>query len=202
MKLRELFLYMIVLVLMPSCGRYPTIPAFEKTGNPATTPHYDERPQGKDSNYVIGPDDLLLIQVWDHPDLERKVFVSRNGTFSYPFIGEVQTAGLSVEKVEQEITRRLGEGYIVDPQVTVTVNEPKVKYFYVFGEVKTPGKYEWDRSVTVLKAIATAGGLTEKAAVRKTKVVREQEGGQVRVKVRITDPVLPGDTIVVPESFF
>ena len=200
MKLRELFLFLLVLVLMPSCARYPTIPTFEQTGNPATA--QQGHPQGKDSNYEIGPDDLLLIQVWDHPDLERKVYVSRNGTFSYPFIGEVQAVGLSVEKVEQEITRRLGEGYIVDPQVTVTVNEPKVKYFYVFGEVKTPGRYEWDRGVTVLKAIATAGGLTEKAAVRKTKVVREQEGGQVRVKVRITDPVLPGDTIVVPESFF
>jgi len=186
---------------MLSCARYPTVPAFEKGDNTTTAAH-EERPQGKDDNYVIGPDDLLHIQVWDHPDLERKIFVSKHGTFSYPFIGEIRTAGLSVDAVEQEIASRLHKGYIVNPQVTVTVDEPKMKYFYVFGEVETPGKYEWEKGITVLQAIATAGGLTETAAARRTKVVREQGGVPVRLKVKITDPVLPNDTVMVPESFF
>jgi len=199
MKLKDIFLFLVVFIFMLSCARYPTVPAFEKVDTTTAAAHA-EHPHGKDVNYMIGPDDLLQIQVWDHPDLERKVFVSRNGTFTFPFIGEVHAAGLSVEAVEQEIVRRLDKGYIVNPQVTVTVDEPKVKYFYVFGEVENPGKYEWEKGITVLQAIATAGGLTEKAAVRRTKVVREQGGGQVKVKM--TDPVLPDDTVMVPESFF
>lgn len=201
MKLKGVFLFLIIATVVLSCARYPTVPAIEKADNAAVTSQ-GEYPDEKDADYVIGPDDLLHIQVWDHPDLERKVFVSRNGTFSYPFIGEVRAAGLSVEAVEQEIARRLDKGYIVDPQVTVTVDEPKMKYFYVFGEVQNPGKYEWEKGITVLQAIATAGGLTDKAAVRRTKIVREHKGLPVKMKIKITDPVLPNDTVMVPESFF
>jgi protein involved in polysaccharide export with SLBB domain len=201
MKVKGIVWLCIGFVLMLSCARYPTVPAFEKVDN-ATAASREGSSHGTDDNYVIGPDDLLHIQVWDHPDLERKLFVSTNGTFSYPFVGEVHAAGLSVEKVEQEIARRLDQGYIVNPQVTVTVDEPKVKYFYVFGEVEKPGQYEWEKGITVLQAIATAGGLTETAAVRRTKIVREHEGVQVNRKAQMTEPVLPNDTVMVPESFF
>lgn len=101
--------------------------------------------------------------------------------------------------------RRLLEGdmsqnIVLEPNDTIYV--PKAEYFYVFGEVKKPGKYILEKGVTVLKAITIAGGTTEKAAINKTKIVRERAGIKVEIKARMTDPVYPGDTIIVPESLF
>ena len=79
---------------------------------------------------------------------------------------------------------------------------PKAQYFYVFGEVKKPGKYILEKGVTVLKAITIAGGTTEKAAINRTKIVREKNGQRVKMKAKMTDPVYPDDTIIVPESLF
>ena len=72
----------------------------------------------------------------------------------------------------------------------------------MFGEVKNPGRYILEKGTTILKAITTAGGVTEKAAINKTKVVREIGGRKVEISVKMTDPVKPEDVIMVPESFF
>ena len=188
-----------VSLTLGACVYYPTIPNLEEL---EAMPQVSTAPKGKD--YVIGPEDILTIQVWDQPDLEREVQVSREGDFTYPFIGKVHAAGLTVRELEREIARRLADGYIVNPQVTVTVKEPKVEYFYVFGEVKKPGKYEMERgeTITVLKAISIAGGVTEKAAINKTRIVREKDGVRMKIKAKLTDPVLPEDVIIVPETFF
>ena len=78
----------------------------------------------------------------------------------------------------------------------------EAKYYYVFGEVQKPGRYVLERSSTILKAITTAGGTTETASVNRTKVVREKEGVRMKLKVKMTDQVMPEDIIMVPESFF
>jgi polysaccharide biosynthesis/export protein len=84
-----------------------------------------------------------------------------------------------------------------------TVYIPKAQNYFVFGEVKTPGKYKFEKGTTVLKAITTAGGTTEKAAsLTRTKILRDEDGKKVRISVKPTDTVRPGDTIIVPESFF
>jgi polysaccharide export outer membrane protein len=84
----------------------------------------------------------------------------------------------------------------------VTVTKLRERYFYVFGEVKNPGKYEFEQGTTVLKAITTAGGVTDIASINRTKVVREEEGMRKKLKVKMNDPVFPEDIIIVPESFF
>lgn len=83
-----------------------------------------------------------------------------------------------------------------------TVFVPKAEFFFVMGEVKKPGRYKIERDTTVLKAISTAGGLTEKAASKRTKVLREIGGVKQEVRVGLNDPVQAQDTIIVPESFF
>jgi polysaccharide export outer membrane protein len=78
----------------------------------------------------------------------------------------------------------------------------KARHYYVFGQVKKPGRYPLASGTTVLKAITTAGGLTEIASVRRTKIVRERAGVRVKLKAQMSDRVLPEDIIMVPESFF
>jgi len=101
--------------------------------------------------------------------------------------------------------RKLLEGdtsqnIFLEPNDTIYV--PRAEYFFVFGEVKRPGRYILEKETTVLKAITTAGGVTEKAAINKTRVVRERGGKKAEIPVKMTDPVEPEDIVMVPESFF
>ncbi len=83
-----------------------------------------------------------------------------------------------------------------------TIFIPKIKVFYVTGEVKRPGQYTFMKGMTVLNAVSTAGGFTEKAARKKVKTVREKDGKKQDLFLTMEDPIEPGDTIVVPESFW
>lgn len=84
-----------------------------------------------------------------------------------------------------------------------TIYLPKAEHYYVFGQVHNPGKYKYRQGTTVLKAISTAGGVTEKAAsVKKVRILREEGGKKQRISVNPTDLVKPEDTVIVPESFF
>jgi len=88
----------------------------------------------------------------------------------------------------------------LEPNDTIYVS--RADYYFVYGEVNRPGRYNLEKGTTVLKAITTAGGVTEKAAVNRTKVVRERGGGKAEIPVKMNDPVEPEDIIMVPESFF
>ena len=195
-----LILFIIFTLALVSCARYPNIPRVEETT--IQREQTSSQIEAGEKDYVIGPEDVLEIQVWDNPDLEQEVSVSREGDFSYTFIGKLHAAGLTVGELEEEIASRLAEGYILDPQVMVTVKKLRERYFYVFGEVENPGKYEFEKGTTVLKAITTAGGVTDIASINRTKVVREEDGMRKKLKVKMNDPVFPEDIIMVPESFF
>lgn len=116
-----------------------------------------------DKEYVIGPEDILEIQVWRNDDLHRTVEVSKEGAFTFPLIGKVQAAGLSVFKLEQHLKERLAEGYLIEPQVTVSVSGYKSQKIIVLGEVKKPGSYVIKGKTPILEIISDAEGLTDRA---------------------------------------
>ncbi len=236
---------------------------------------------------MIGGGDALKISIYDHPDLESKVRVSANGSIILPLIGNVRVGGLTIEKATQTIASMYSAGYIVNPQVSVFVEEyrsqkvtvlgqvkkpgiyelreattlleliskaegltqdagefailtrkkegreentrinlkeltesgdsrlnfpvqdsdtvfiSKVELIYVTGEVGHPNAYSYEKGLTVIKAIAKAKGLSPKASTRSIKIIRKEgEKETVIEDVRLDDPVMPGDVIVVPESFF
>lgn len=185
-------LFAVSCLLFSGCAYYPTVPKIEKV----------EKHDGFAlKGYLVGPEDVLNIVVWDHKDLTRKVQVSREGDFSYPLVGKVKADKLTISQLEKEITQRLSGRYIVNPQVTVTVEEYH-RFFYIFGEVKNPGKYPLETELTVLKAITIAGGATEKASINKTKIVREKEDVRKEIKAKMGDMIKSEDVIIVPESFF
>ena len=128
------------------------------------------------SEFIVGPGDSLEIQVWRHPDLTRGIEVQSNGVISYPLIGDVKVAGMSLADFQHLITQHLSE-YIVNPQVTVQVRVPKSQKVFVLGEVRRPGVYLLDSPMTALEAIAQAGGFTLEAKKRKVFLVRQQQGG-------------------------
>jgi len=255
-------------------------------------------------DYLLGPEDELEIRVWDHEDLTRKLRVGLDGRIAFPFVGEIAAAGKTVLQLQKELERRLGQGYVIDPHVSIAVTAFKSQryfvvgnvskpgtypltrplnlvealsqagglttdvtgktgsaalvyivrprpgehvdkprypqggphgqtltvslplalagdlkhnipilngdtiyvpmlFFYVTGEVKTAGRYTYEKDMTVLQAVTTAGGFSDKAAPKRTYVIRPNpEGGRQQFKLRLDDPIQPGDTIVVPESWF
>lgn len=156
------------------------------------------RTQAQD--YILGPRDLLKIDVYDHKDLETRVRISEDGKITFPLLGEVRAAGLTVQGLERKITKMLAAGYIVNPHVGVFVEEFRV-VVYVTGEVRKPGSYPYEDGMTVIKAVSLAGGLTEKAADGKMTVTRKGAGAQgPALSVAMNDLLRPDDVLQIPEK--
>lgn len=247
-------------------------------------------------DYVIGPQDVLLIQVFDQADLGGKFTVETDGTFTFPLVGRVKAAGMTLRDFEGDLKKKLADGYFKNPQVSVGVEEyrsqriyvmgevrspgpvaltggmsliealsragstlpnasgevaivrarngakgpmlpdpdknidiqrasikdfesgsmkqnielhdgdtifvPHAESAYVFGQVRNPGAYPIQKDTTVLQALSLAGGLTENGAMNRIKVVRIVKGEKKEIKIKLTDLVKPGDTVVVPERYF
>ena len=248
--------------------------------------------------YVIGPQDVLAITVFDHADLSGEYEVERDGTFTFPLIGQVKASNLSLQTVESKITELLADGYLRTPQVDIAVAEyrsqqvfvigevrspgtipftgqmtliealaragsatsgagnevlvvragpgrpeaedtaddddpenevirvdlaelqqgllarnvklkagdtvvvQRAELVYVFGQVNTPGAYPFQPGTTVLQALTLAGGMTDRGADGRIDILRDVDGEQQRIRVRLDALVEPGDTVVVPQRYF
>ena len=144
-------------------------------------------------NYVLGVGDRLRIIVFGEPTLSGEFVIDSTGTVSLPLIGEVSAAGVSVREFQGNVERALSEGYLNDPRVSAEVMN--FRPFYILGEVTRPGEYPYASNLTVLNAVATAGGFTPLAS--QTRVYIKQElslsGGLL---------VQPGDTIRIAKGAF
>jgi polysaccharide biosynthesis/export protein len=123
----------------------------------------NENPPDTRKEYIVGPEDVIDIQVWGNDDMHRTVEISREGAFTFPFIDKMHAAGLSVAELEKLIRQKLSEGYFTNPQVTVTISKYKSQKVVVLGEVFKPGSYIIKGRTHILEIISEAGGLTEKA---------------------------------------
>ena len=151
-------------------------------------------------DYILGPRDLLKITVYDHKDLETQVRVSEDGKITFPLLGEIRSAGLTVQGLERKITKMLADGFIVNPHVSVFVEEFRV-VVYVTGEVRKPGSFPYEEGMTVIKAVSLAGGLTEKAADGKITVTRKEQGQkETTLQIAMNDRLRPDDVLLVPEK--
>jgi polysaccharide biosynthesis/export protein len=109
------------------------------------------------SDYVIGPQDVLTITVWDQEDLAGKFSVETDGTFTFPLIGRVKAGGLTLRDLEAELKRRLADGFFVNPQVTVSIEQYRSQRVFVVGEVRTPGTYVLTGDMSLIEILARAG---------------------------------------------
>ena len=138
---------------------------------------YADDPKEDQLQYKIGLGDVLDISVLDHDELKTKAPVTSDGSISFPYIGSIKVKDLSLSDIEKEISKRLSSSYIKYPVVSVTLTSfENVKYF-VYGEVKNPGRFTLEGNMTVLKAISAAGGITQDGLYGKVKLRRKQKGG-------------------------
>ena len=182
------------------------------SGNGTTIPTQSNPvPQARPSkdDYVIGPEDVLAINVWKEPEISRSVPVRPDGKISLPLVGDLPASGLTTDKLRDNIAAKLKE-YISNPEVIVIVQEVKSRSFNIVGKVGKPGSYDMAKPMTVLDAIAVAGGFQDFAKTGKVYVLRREADGSRKMlpfnyKLVIKGRGLeqnvelqPGDTIVVP----
>ena len=150
--------------------------------------------------FKLGPGDQILIDVFGEEDLSMDFRLNDTGMLNFPFLGELQVAGLSVAELEQLITRGLKGSYLVNPDVTVSIKE--YRPFFLHGEVLKPGGIPYQPSLTVEKAIALGGGFTERASKKKITVIRAGDADSIAKPIKLNDPVYAGDVVTVHQSFF
>jgi len=171
--------------------------------------------------YVVGSNDVLTITVYNQAQLSGKFVVEADGTFAYPLLGRVAAGGLSIRAVEDKVRQGLAQGFLKDPQITVTVDQYRSQQIFVMGEVKQPGPLPFTGAMTLIEALARAGSVTEHAgaealivhsagggAPAPVSVLTERTGGSDAIHVdlqklqrgTLTQNVTlqPGDTIFVP----
>jgi polysaccharide export outer membrane protein len=158
--------------------------------------------------YVIGPEDVLDIAVWDNVQLSRTVPVRPDGRISLPLLDDVQAAGLTPMELRANLEGSL-KRYIPEPNVSVIVRDVQSQKVTVMGEVRQPGRYELRSRATVLDALALAGGFTEYAARGRILVLR-RNGESTRQVTFAYDRIAsgsigqpnfdlePGDIVLVP----
>jgi protein involved in polysaccharide export with SLBB domain len=153
------------------------------------------------SSYKLGRGDMISIRVLGEDDLKReRVRLSDAGTISFPVLGEIRVKGMTAAELEQFVTGGLKGRYLLNPQVTVSIDE--YRNFFVNGMVEKPGGYPFAPGMTVRKAVSIAGGFKERASREKLNVIRDDDPSQVPRKVDLNTPILPGDILTVEESFF
>jgi len=150
--------------------------------------------------YVLGQGALISIQVFDEPDLTMDSRISASGVINYSYLGDLRVAGKTPVDIEKEITGLLSDGYLVNPSVNVSITE--YRPFFINGEVRSPGSYPFQPGLTLDKAIALAGGLTDRASTRKMFLVRAASNKQEQAKAEMTAKIEPGDIITIKEGFF
>lgn len=199
----RVWLLMCALVPLVACSGDPTLP-------PAAT-----AVPGPGPEYVIGPLDTLNIFVWRNPELSQTVPVRPDGRISIPLIEDLSAAGSTPTQLARDIETHLKK-YVQDPIVTVVVtsfNGPYSRQVRVIGEAAHPQAIAYRDNMTLLDVMIAVGGLTQYASGNRATIVRNVDGKQTQFRVRIDDLVkdgdvtanvqmLPGDVLIVPQSWF
>ncbi len=171
--------------------------------------------ESSEAEYEIGPGDSLQIFVWDHADLSTTVSVRPDGKISTPLVEDLQAAGKTPTALARDIEGVL-EDYVRTPVVTVIMqgfvgeSEQQIR---VVGQATTPMALQYRQGMTVLDVLIQVGGLSEFAAGNRAKIIRKSAGEEVSIKVRLNDLInegdieqnvqmLPGDVLIIPQSFF
>jgi polysaccharide biosynthesis/export protein len=150
--------------------------------------------------YLLGPNDRVRVKVYGEPDITGEYEVDTNGQISVPLAGHIGAAGLTTKQLERAIAAALAKGIVRDPRVNVEV--ALYRPYYILGEVKKSGEYPYRLGLTVIDAVATAGGFTYRANENKVYLRRAGASTEETFSLDNPVPVFPGDNIRVPERYF
>ncbi len=167
------------------------------------------------AGYMLQQGDIITITVHEQPDLTTRTRVTSDHCITFPLLGKLLIEDLTTQQLELKIKTLLEEDYLVNAQVLIFIEEYHPRQVSVLGEVKNPGKYDMpeEKGLTLLEAIALAGGFDKYADPDKTRIMRTTDGKKETIKVKVTDItkrgkkekdllLQPGDLIFIPENFF
>jgi len=154
----------------------------------------------QEAQYKLGSGDQLRITVFGHNDLSGDFMVEGSGLVSLPLVGAIPLGGKTIIEAESAIITALKPDYLKNPRVSVQVLN--YRPFYIIGEVNNPGSYPYVSGMTVLEAVAIAGGFTYRAKESEMTITRGTDESRREAEAVPETQVLPGDVIEVPERFF
>ena len=188
-------LLLLLLQVPPPADPAPAAPEPPAVAAPAPAPAPPDAPAT--GEYGVGPGDVLEVNVIGNDDLSRIPTVQTNGAITYPLLGEVQVAGLTVAEIRRKLTNLLEKDYLVKPQVEVKVREFNSQYVSVVGEVNSPGRKPLRGKTRLIDALLESGGFKASASaeVMITRTEGEFEGGRKTITVRISSQATLQDQI-------
>lgn len=183
MRLPVLASVLGALLLLAGCATSPVVPDAVHTELVAP--------------YQMDSGDQLRVVVFGQDDLSSTYVVDQAGRISMPLIGAVPARGMTTAAIQTEIGKRLRNGYLRNPDVSVEVS--KYRPFFAMGQVGNPGQFDFLPGMTLQQAIAVAGGFTARADTFSVDVTRSYGGHVESARLKLSDPILPGDTLFVRE---
>lgn len=150
--------------------------------------------------YRLGTSDELRVTVFGEAELSGEYVVDGTGRVALPLIGQIEALDLTADEFARRAEQQYASGYLREPRINVEVLN--YRPFYILGEVETPGEYPYTNGLTVMNAIATAGGFTYRANKKVVAIRSAEDVDEGRIALEPSTQVLPGDTIRVIEKFF
>lgn len=193
------YILLIVLVgLLVSCGATRVDPGYEALV---------EQENAVPAVGELGAGDKFEIRVYGEPEMSGEYTVSNEGTINFPLLGPISAEGKTCADLETSIASGLADGYIKQPSVRCSITQYNSKRIFIFGEVNEPGSFPYRSNITIIEAMALAGGFTQGADTNKTKLSRVIRGTEIQVQVPVQEIVegrsrniklLPGDIVYIP----
>lgn len=151
--------------------------------------------------YKLGAGDTISVTVFNEPDMSvSTVKIPMIGKVTFPYIGDIKVSGLTLRKLKGVIVKRLKKGYLKKPQLVINILE--YRPFFVNGEVNAPGGYPYVEGLTIRKAIAISGGLTDRASLRKLSLISENGAKKKKNNRSLEGSMNPGDILTIGEALF
>jgi protein involved in polysaccharide export with SLBB domain len=182
------FLFFVFAIASISAGL--SVQASAQTPPPATSAE----------SYILGPNDRIRLKVYGESDITGEYEINNSGQVSIPLAGHIKAAGATTRQLEKAIASALAKGIVRDPRVNVEIAQ--YRPYYILGEVKKSGEYPYRHGLTVMDAVATAGGFTYRANENKVLLRRSGAGVEETLPLDAPVPVFPGDNIRIPERYF
>jgi polysaccharide biosynthesis/export protein len=193
------FSFLFTLVFLATSGVAPQF-AVPAAVRPKTLSSASPAVENPAENYVLGPNDRVRLKVYGEPDIAGEYEIDSSGQVSVPLAGHIRAAGLTTKQLERAIASALSNGIVRDPRVNVEI--ALYRPYYILGEVKKSGEYPYRLGLTVMDAVASAGGFTYRA--NEQKVFLRRSGAGAEEVYALDSPILvfPGDNIRIPERYF
>ena len=200
--LRKIVLLIGLAMLVGCGGNVPSVQTLAKN------PHGKQVASASNDHYIIGPGDILSVNVWREPELSKEVSVRLDGKMSLPLVNDIEAAGLTFAELRNQLAKKYGD-FVDFPEVSVTLVESRSKKIYLLGNINKSGEYLLQKNMTVVQAISLAGGLGEWANASDIKLIRKIKGTEKPFRVDYDAIVSgkdlsqnvqlqPDDTIFVP----